>query len=491
MRKFVNAALWGASAALALYALWALSPWATASQIEIVARLGLVALSLLIAAGGFYVARTPAFPQPLQRAWLFFLLGNLSAVAAGLLWVHNRLVPGTNPWPWLTDVFNLLVYPLFFAGILALPYQPLKREQRLVLIIDIAIVVALGAIFFWQILVPGLVAQGLSGLPLVLAVAYPLADLLILAGLVTLLQQDVPTVERRVLLAFTSGFFLTVLADTFAAIGQAFGDPVAPAILNLAWLVARWALLLAVTWQIRQTRFEEQGQAGASFSPLLRTNLIYGGVLLVVVLALLALGSLFRQDPILAGTLLGSRTLTLLVLLRQYFVLRENRRLTKALEKLAVTDALTGLANRRLFDETLAREIIRSQRYQRPFSLLLLDVNDFKRLNDQRGHQAGDQVLRSLASLIRAQLRASDFAARYGGDEFVIILPESDAGVARNVAEKLHAAITGILTADNGPSVSIGRAAFQPKMSAAALLELADHDMYRAKAAAAPTPIAY
>ncbi len=489
MRKFANAALLGATVALVLFTLWALSPWPTADQIELVARLGLMALSLLIAGGGVYIARTPAFPTPLRRAWVYFLLGSLSAVAAAGLWVLNRLMLGENPWPWLADVFNLLVYPLFLFGILALPYAPLKREQRLVLIVDIAIVVLIGGIFLWQILVPGLLDQGLSGLSGVLTVAYPLADLLILAGFVALLQQDVPSVERRVLLAFAGGIGLTVLADTLFAVGQAFGNPVAPAILNLAWLVARWALLVTVVWQINQSRFEEGGPP--TFSPLLRTNLIYGGVVLVVALALLALGSLFRTDPLLAGTLLASRSLTLLVLLRQYFVLRENRRLTKALETLAVTDALTGLANRRHFDETLAHEVIRAQRYQRPFSLLLLDVNDFKRLNDQRGHQAGDLVLQSLASLIRAQLRASDFAARYGGDEFVIILPESDSAVARNVAEKLHAAIEGVLAMNNGPTVSIGRAAFQPKMTAAALLELADQDMYRVKAAQTPAPIAY
>lgn len=489
MRKFVNAALVGATVALGLFAVWVGSPWSTATQIELIAHWGLIALSLLIAGGGVYIARTPAFPTPLRRAWVFFLLASLAAVAAESLRLLNLLPAGANPWPWLADVFFLLVYPLFLGGILALPYAPLKPEQRLVLFVDIIIVVLVGGIFLWQILVPGLVAQGLSGLPGVLAVAYPLADLLILAGLVTLLQQEVPTIERRVLLAFAAGMALTVLTDTLSATGQAFGHPVAPAVLNLAWLVARWALLVTVTWQIKQSRFEDQETS--SFSPLLRTNLIYGAVLLVVVLALLALVNVARTDIILAGTLLGSRGLTLLVLLRQYFVLRENRRLTKALEHLAVTDALTGLANRRLFDETLAREVIRSQRYQRPFSLLLLDVNDFKRLNDQRGHQAGDQVLQSLASLIRAQLRASDFAARYGGDEFVIILPESDTAVARNVAEKLHAAISGVLALDNGPTVSIGRAAFQPKMTAAALLELADQDMYRAKAAQTQPPIAY
>src|SRR6185436_7416363 len=97
----------------------------------------------------------------------------------------------------------------------------------------------------------------------------------------------------------------------------AFAQPVAPAILYLAWLVARWALLVTVVWQMRQTRFEEEGPI--AFSPRIRTNLIYGGVAVVITLAVLAVVNLARTDYILAGTLVGSRTLTLLVLLRQYF----------------------------------------------------------------------------------------------------------------------------------------------------------------------------
>src|SRR5690349_24532226 len=124
MRKFANAALWSASAALTLYALWALSPWATAGQIEVVAHLGLIVLSLLIAAGGFYVARTPAFPAALQRAWLFFLLGNLSAGVGAALWLLNHLVLGANALPWLSVAFNLLASSLFFGGILSLSYAP-------------------------------------------------------------------------------------------------------------------------------------------------------------------------------------------------------------------------------------------------------------------------------------------------------------------------------------------------------------------------------
>lgn len=487
MRTLLRVILTVVTAALGLFALWAISPWAPPAQVMVVGAAGVFVLALLIAAAGVYIAGTPAaYPAAVRRPWLFVALGSVALIATSALWLIVQR-PGAEATPGLSvvDVAALLVYPLFFGALLALPYTPMKREQRWVLAVDVSIVVLIGAISLWQVVAPGLLATPHTGLELALKLAYPLGDLLILAGLVTLAQREVPLIDRRVLLALAGGLLLLVLTDTGRA-GVRPDDLRAGALLYLGWLAGLWAVLLAAGWQMRQSRFE--AQSASSFAPLLHTNLIYAVVLIIIAFAIVGVASVLGQNVMLAITLTGSRLLTLLVVLRQFFVLRENRQLTKALEKLAVTDGLTGLANRRLFDEALAREIIRAQRYQRPLSLLMMDVNDFKRLNDERGHVAGDEVLRTLASLIRAQLRASDFAARYGGDEFVVILPESDAAMARNVAEKLEAAIEAILGQDHGPMVSIGRAAFQPKMTSAALLELADQDMYRNKAAQTPAP---
>src|SRR5690606_4917669 len=117
-------------------------------------------------------------------------------------------------------------------------------------------------------------------------------------------------------------------------------------------------------------------------------------------------------------------------------------------------DALTGLVNRRRCDEVLALEIGRAERYRRPLSVLLLDVDDFKRYNDQHGHLKGDMLLRVLAGLLREQLRASDTAARYGGDEFVVILPETNANRLGAVAHKLHAAVAAAFGPSGGVTVS-------------------------------------
>lgn len=107
------------------------------------------------------------------------------------------------------------------------------------------------------------------------------------------------------------------------------------------------------------------------------------------------------------------------------------------LQELAITDELTGLHNRRAFHEALDRELRRSKRYQKPLSLIMLDIDGFKGINDTFGHQVGDDVLRSLAVHLQGAIRETDLLARYGGDEFAVILPETKAGEAVISAERL------------------------------------------------------
>ncbi len=100
--------------------------------------------------------------------------------------------------------------------------------------------------------------------------------------------------------------------------------------------------------------------------------------------------------------------------------------LTEMLEQLAITDPLTGVANRRHFDARLSEETARSRRYQYSLGLLLIDVDNFKSVNDRYGHQVGDHVLRRLVQILRQNIRRSDFLARYGGEEFVVLTPQSN-----------------------------------------------------------------
>jgi diguanylate cyclase (GGDEF)-like protein len=158
-----------------------------------------------------------------------------------------------------------------------------------------------------------------------------------------------------------------------------------------------------------------------------------------------------------------------------------NARLLGENERLATRDSLTGLANRRLFDESLHREIARSQRLGTPLSMLILDVDHFKQVNDTYGHQTGDAVLREVAGALVANTKNFDVTARYGGDEFVVLLPGCSRDNAIGVAERVRASIARAV-GEAPVTVSAGIAAVPDNASdAERLVAAADAALYEAK----------
>jgi diguanylate cyclase (GGDEF)-like protein len=154
--------------------------------------------------------------------------------------------------------------------------------------------------------------------------------------------------------------------------------------------------------------------------------------------------------------------------------------------QLATHDALTELYNRRHFIEMADKEIARAIRHGRPLSLCIIDVDLFKPVNDRYGHISGDDVLRQIAALVHREARNDDLAARIGGEEFALLLPECDAEAARAFAERLREAVADAPFAPGGEpqriTVSIGIAALSPgRDSRPALMAAADTALYRAK----------
>jgi diguanylate cyclase (GGDEF)-like protein len=165
----------------------------------------------------------------------------------------------------------------------------------------------------------------------------------------------------------------------------------------------------------------------------------------------------------------------------------ESARLQEQTHVLAVTDKLTGLRNRRLFDERIEEEIARAHRNNKPLSLLMLDIDDFKKINDTHGHVAGDSVLQFLGHSLSEHLWRTDFAARYGGEEFAVILPETDWNGARRVAERIRNYVANkTVTLPHGHEISLTLSAGVSSFpacgdSAERLIEHADQALYTAK----------
>ena len=166
----------------------------------------------------------------------------------------------------------------------------------------------------------------------------------------------------------------------------------------------------------------------------------------------------------------------------------ENARLFAETQSMARTDALTGVANRRYLFELGAQELSRARRFGHPLSVLLLDIDHFKHVNDSYGHAAGDQVLQALARCCQKQVRDIDVVGRYGGEEFVILLVETDSAGALRSAERLRAQVAQMVTeTDQGPitvNISLGVASAQlDRDGFATLVVRADSALYAAKQA--------
>jgi len=188
-----------------------------------------------------------------------------------------------------------------------------------------------------------------------------------------------------------------------------------------------------------------------------------------------------NQAELLARLSAGSRIVKLEQSLREA---------NEKIQLLSVTDSLAGTFNRRYLNDQLLKEVERARRYGHSLAAIMADLDRFKKINDERGHHSGDEVLRRFADLAKSLIRPSDWIARYGGEEFVIVLPETDAGGAAIVAEKIRAQCaavpmplaSGELTVTSSFGVAaLSTGNLSPEAAAAEMLREADAALYNSK----------
>lgn len=220
---------------------------------------------------------------------------------------------------------------------------------------------------------------------------------------------------------------------------------------------------------------------------------------ILIVLDVLPYAPMFKADPILRGNISGYFVISQFLLgipfvattfVLTYMLLTRWQRREQQAQRLAVTDALTGVANRRAITESLAQEFARARRRGEEMAVIMLDLDFFKRVNDQYGHAAGDDVLRLAASVLRQSVREVDRVGRLGGEEFMVLLPGADADAAMAVAERCREHIASAVTdvgAGQVLTVTASLGVFAAQASAVTAPErymaLADDALYQAKAA--------
>jgi diguanylate cyclase (GGDEF)-like protein len=246
---------------------------------------------------------------------------------------------------------------------------------------------------------------------------------------------------------------------------------------------ATGGVIVASTGELVQTGQPGQGAEKIEV-PLAAGEVTFGSLLLF--------GEGFEDEDRMTAVSLASHAVVAL----------DNARLHRIVERQALVDGLTGLANRRQCEETLASELARLERFGGPLAVVVADLDWFKDVNDRYGHPSGDAVLREFAALLQESVRDIDLAGRWGGEEFLLILPGTDLAGGARVADRVRMALAGriVLSADGTPipvTASFGVAATPPATTAAELFSAADAALYEAKrngknrVETAPEPVAH
>ncbi len=443
----------------------------------------IIVLSFMAIILGGYLSVQKSKHFRIRRGWRFITIAMICKLIGNVGFVFWMASPSISLPILLIDALQLSFFPLFLIGILSFPFQPLKRQDFILFLLDLAIVlVTMGMILWYFIFTPIIDIQS-SGLMKVITMAFPTGDLILLAGLIVINQREIHRFTRTSLIFLMLSIVLASIPDAiFSYIeNNQLHTPLSD--LNIFWQASVLCLIYAAAWQIfSPSPVAIETQPDHENQPKLQRLIpsyfaaAIGPVLLVGIIKPNAI-----CQPQFSGLLTGVVAIVVLVFTRQHVVLMDNYHLYKFNRKLATIDGLTKAYNRQFFNDVFGQSVEEANRFQKPLSVLLIDVDGFKSFNDKFGHLTGDVVLKTIANVLAGQIRKSDILARYGGDEFAIILKETDLQGAYTVTKKIHQAMENQSIADKSLSVSVGEAELHNHQSPEQLLEEADRELYRHK----------
>jgi diguanylate cyclase (GGDEF)-like protein len=462
---------------------------------EYLGDFGSAVIGLLATVAAFRVSSRPGADPALRRAWRWLALAFGCWTVGDLIWFLYEAVLHQHPFPSPADAAYLAFYPCAARALLSFPSAARRRSDWLKMGLDALTVLLCAALGIWYLVIgPTVHDHPGQGLEMVLNLAYPVGDLLLLFGVVVNLLRRTDDMDTAFRLLIAGVASLVVADLTFAHLSLA--DSYDGGVPDAFWLAAWCLFFLAARAASRATSeivADSDGHpamAGWGRSrprrvdqPLAR--LPYLAVALAYVL-LLVVGHRSAVYP-LDGLILGAAAITAIVLVRQVHMIAENGRLMSRLQNLANVDPLTGIPNRRAFFEEAELLFEGPGPAGRRHSILMIDVDYFKDVNDTFGHRTGDRVLSVVAAGVKSQLRSADLVGRYGGDELVIALADCSGDGAFAVAERIRSVVanTPIATDDGviNVTLSIGLAGAENGEGLLPTLARADLALYDAKRA--------
>jgi diguanylate cyclase (GGDEF)-like protein len=431
------------------------------------AGIGLAGVAGLLVGVRLYRPRRPV-------VW-WLLAGGLFCITAGdfVFALYERVLHDPDRFPSLADAVYLAGCPLIGLGMVLLVRARTAGTDR-VSWIDATIVASGFGLLSWTFLMaPTASSNDLSVLGRVVALAYPVWDVLFLALLVRLLAGLGARLPALRLLAGAAALWLGY--DTVYALVLQYGSYDQGLLIDVPWLLG-YVVFGATGLHPSMRELTEPVAEPNTRLSWRRLALLTGASLIAPLLllsqTLLARG---RVDGLAIGA--ASMLLFLLVVLRIVGLVRQVEDQAEQLAALARDDGLTGIPNRRTWDGELPVAMDRARRDGAPLTVALIDLDHFKRFNDEHGHQAGDRMLKDATAAWSAALRSTDLLCRYGGEEFGVVMPGATAEQAAEVLERLRA------VTPQAQTFSAGVACWDGQEISDELVARADRALYAAKAA--------